>query len=201
MALAMVPIDTAIITIPMIAVTAKITIAQMIPVFDAFWGTAAPALCGYAMAPRSHGSDAIAGTSEPAERPGPGLVGQATPRRRATSSRRSSGCTTATRTKPDAVRSVELAGRHQRPALGGQAANQRPGVTVGRRGPEVEATGGQGARRRPMARRISAKRSRRCEVAGPLLVDVVVWSAHAATAAACTGPGTMKPACLRTSER
>ena len=50
----MVPIDTTIITIPMIAVTAKITIAQMIPVFDAFWGTAAPGLCGYAMAPRSH---------------------------------------------------------------------------------------------------------------------------------------------------
>jgi len=38
----------------MIAVTTKITIAQMIPVFDAFRGTAAPGLCGYAMAPRSH---------------------------------------------------------------------------------------------------------------------------------------------------
>ena len=43
-AFAMVPIEITIITIPMIAVTTKITIAQMIPVHEGFFTAAPPGL-------------------------------------------------------------------------------------------------------------------------------------------------------------
>jgi hypothetical protein len=39
---------------PTIAVTAKITMAQMIPVFDGFRGATVEEPCGYAMGPGLH---------------------------------------------------------------------------------------------------------------------------------------------------
>src|SRR6476620_302539 len=69
-----------------------------------------------------------------------------------------------------AVRSIELTGRHQGTPLGGQTTNEGPGVTVGRRGPEVEATGGERHVAADGAQDLG-KTLETMEVPGPLLVD------------------------------